>query len=137
MPELEEQGGDLAEMAGRLRDERDAAVAERDGLLREVLALRREKWVTQLAHEVGFQDSSDAWLYMKHAELSEHDWDSRPAVVRALRDTLREKPYLAQGGTSKSRSGSQSLTFNDVRRMSSDEINRRWDEVQCALAGQG
>lgn len=134
MSELTDESGELAEVVARLREERDAAVAERDVLRRQVVDFHREKCVSQLAQKVGFKEPADAWLYLKGAGLSDDDWDSQPAVVRALEETLRHKPYLARSGTSNPRASS--LTFDDVRRMSSEEINRQWDEVQKVLAAK-
>src|SRR4051794_6430735 len=89
-------GNDAVDVLARLREERDTAVAERDDLQRQLINLHRERWVTQLAREVGFHEPADAWLYLKDADLSEHEWDAEGALLRALRGILREKPYLAR-----------------------------------------
>ena len=59
-----------------------------------------------------------------------------------LKELVKAKPYLVQpaaaGGspTNPARGQSAALTREDIARMTSDEINKRWDEVQAVLSAQ-
>ena len=70
----------------------------------------------------------------------EWDDDGEPvnvdaAVLKVLQAYPQLKPSpVSVAATNPARQSK--LTKDDIKRMSSDEINRRWDEVQLVLSGQ-
>lgn len=60
-------------------------------------------------------------------------------IDKLIGQLVKDKPYLVGANGSHSSANPQtghggSLTVEDIRKMSSDEINRRWDEIQKVLA---
>jgi len=57
---------------------------------------------------------------------------------QALKDLIKAKPYLvgpaAPGSPTNPERPHTSLTLDEIKRMSPEEINRRWAEVQLVLA---
>lgn len=115
------------------KDEEVAAAAERAEAAEYALEkFQRDSRVSKIAGRLGFRDPSDAL-----AMLNEDDVEDDNSTERALKRLAREKPYLVDG---KRASGApvngerSTLSYDDVKKMSQDEINGRWDEVQKALS---
>lgn len=92
------------------------------------------------AGRLGVVDADAAWRLLDASSI-EFDDDGRPTnVVDVLRELVRQRPYLAAGTavtgavTNPARPRSTVLTLDEIRRMTPDEINERWDEVQRALS---
>jgi len=99
--------------------------------------------VVNAATKLGIVDPDAAYRLLDKRQV-EYDGD-RPTNIDALLTALVEaKPYLkapTKGGgggptpstTQPATGGKKPLTREDVERMSSEEINERWDEVQKVL----
>jgi hypothetical protein len=122
------------------KDEQIASLeAERDDVAHKFDSHVREGRVKDQARLFGFKDAADAM-----ANLSTEDTEDEQAVIRALRRVARQKPYLvdprkatgASMGNVNSGSGG-TLTMEQVKQMSVDEIIERKDEVEAAMAASG
>lgn len=152
---------EAAEYRKRLRDleqavkkHEEAKLSETERLQRRLAELEAERatWQREVQERVlryetmlaagrlGVVDPEAAYRLLD-LSLLEYDDDGRPTNLEAaLRALLKDKPYLV--GQPHGPSGSPtnpgrprtSLTLEDVKRMSPDEINRRWDEVQRVLS---
>lgn len=72
----------------------------------------------------------------------EFDDDGNPKGVEESADAvLKEYPQLrattAPSATNPSRGGGGKLTLDDVRRMTPEQINARWEDVQAAMQAAG
>lgn len=137
----------------RLRAE--LAEAQAKATAAEIAANERELRlkVTRSASKAGFQDPDDAWGLLDLAEAGED-------IDAALGELLRKKPYLARPAVTASTSGATngggngasgnaskisagnpasggSLTIDQIKAMTPDQIQARRAEVQAVLRGQG
>lgn len=122
-----------------LQEEKEAtkkAEKERDEARQELVSFKREVTVTRVASRLGFRDPSDAMHY-----IAGEDADDEKVAERSLLKLLRDKPYLKSDkvatGAHLNGSSPGTLTVADVKRMSQEEINARWDEVQQVLQASG
>lgn len=122
------------------KEERIAELeAERDDVAHKFDTHVREGRVKEQARQFGFKDPADAM-----ANLTTEDTEDEQAVIRALRRVARQKPYLVDprkasgasiGGVSNGTGGT--LTMDQIRQMSQEEVIERMDEVQAAMAASG
>lgn len=86
------------------------------------------------AGRLGIVDPEAAFRLLDREELGE-DGD----IESVLREMLAKRPYLGgrppSSPTNPAKGKTARLSREDVARMSAGEVNRRWDEVQAALAG--
>lgn len=127
LPEVDRLKADLAKA--------QAAMAERETAM---AAQRLRSAVLMAAARAGFQDPEDAFRMIDVSEL-DVDGDQVGGVDEALAALRKSKPYLVRGAGTPAipptnPAGQRALTRDDIRAMSQDEINRRWDEVEKVLA---
>lgn len=117
-----------------LSDEREKTVTaekERDTAKEELADFKFQVGVNKVAGRLGFKDPSDAYLFLDKKELLDADED---VIESALKKVLKNKDYLksdrrATGGAGNGRTnGSSSFSFEDIKKMSVDEINANWDK---------
>lgn len=126
-----EHDAEIADLNEQLESAREAAAVHEFTLDQE----RRVNRVQRLASQLNFRDPSDAI-----ALLDDDDTGDDKSAERALRRLAQKKPYLVdrkKGGLPMGGAGGPRLTMQDVKRMSSDEINDRWTEVQEVMARSG
>jgi hypothetical protein len=93
-----------------------------------------------LASRLGIVDPEAAYRLLDLSRI-EFGQDGRPTnLEQGLKDLIKAKPYLvhqahAGSPTNPSRPHT-SLTLEEIKRMSPEEINSRWAEVQLVLAQQ-
>lgn len=109
-------------------------MAERERLFQEQ-TLRSA--VVGAAARAGFNDPDDAWRMIDHEELEIDEAGQVQGIDDALQALRKAKPYLVRGSAPQvaptNPVGQRPLTKEQIRMMSQDEINRRWDEVEKAL----
>lgn len=94
--------------------------------------------VERQATKLGFADPADAMNLLRRTDI-EFETDGTPKnVEKLLKDLIKAKPYLAGAGTpgadlGSSGDGGSVLTREQISKMSAEEINRRWPEVQAAM----
>lgn len=124
-----------------LLDERDETIrtleAERDEARYELTSFQRRVRVTRAAVRLGFKDPEDAVRF-----LPEDETEDDASTERALKRLAREKSYLVEqrrssGAPVNGEGGAGGLTLEEIQRMSPEEINKRWPEVQAAMAAGG
>jgi hypothetical protein len=116
-------------------EQTQAAEAERDEAKYQLDAYRRRIRVQAAAVRLGFKDPEDASKF-----LTEEDTEDDTSTERALRKLARDKSYLVQERRSTGApvgGDGVSLTLDQIKNMSEDEINDRWEEVQKAMANTG
>lgn len=123
------------------KDEQIASLeAERDDVAHKFDSHVREGRVKDQARLFGFKDAADAM-----ANLTTEDTEDEQSVIRALRRVARQKPYLvdprkatgAPLGDGPSNGSGGTLTMEQVKAMSQEEIMERMEEVQAAMAASG
>lgn len=119
-----------------LLKEKDDAIAsveaERDEARYQLDAFKRRVRVTEAAKRLGYKDPEDAFRF-----LSDEDSEDENSTERALKRLARSKPYLVveRRSTGAPVNGDGvTLTMDQIKNMSQEEINSRWDEVQKAMA---
>lgn len=100
----------------------------------ELKSYRFQVAVNKVATRVGFRDPSDAHLFLSQ-EMEDAD---EKDLERALKKVLEGKTYLkaersASGTAGNGNGGGTGLTMDDVRRMTPDQVNARWDDVQKVM----
>lgn len=143
----------LRELENTVRQHEEAKLSETEKLQKRVAELEREQQVYQqerqertlqyetmlAATRLGIVDPEAAYRLLDVAKLQFNE-DGKPVnLVPVLQELVQQRPYLlARGGTSPTNPNRPhvGLTLDDVKRMSPDEINTRWDEVQRVLASQ-
>lgn len=99
----------------------------------ELKSFKFQVAVNRVATRVGFRDPSDAHLFLSQ-EMEDAD---EKDLERALKKVLEGKTYLkadrSASGTASNGSSNGGLTMDDVRRMTPDQVNSRWDEVQKVM----
>lgn len=135
--EQREQGR-FEEMLKEKDDERATTEAERDEARLELYNHKRTLRVEKAAKLLGFKDPDDAIRF-----ITEEDSEDDAATERALRKLAKRKPYLVDQRRSTGvpvggGNGSVTLTLDQVKNMTQDEINANWEAVQQAMAaGEG
>jgi hypothetical protein len=131
------EAGEFEELL-KEKDEQIASLeAERDDVAHKFDTHVRENRVKDQARQFGFKDAADAM-----ANLTTEDTEDEQAVIRALRRVARQKPYLvdprkatgAPMGAGNGGGTSGTLTMEQVKQMSQEEIIERMDEVEAAMA---
>lgn len=143
----------LRELENTVRQHEEAKLSETEKLQKRVAELEREQQVHQqerqertlqyetmlAATRLGIVDPEAAYRLLDVAKL-QFDEDGKPVnLVPVLQELVQQRPYLlARGGASPTNPNRPhvGLTLDDVKRMSPNEINARWDEVQRVLASQ-
>ena len=121
----------LAAQAAQAQAAAEAAQAE----------LRRARAEAAIAREAARTGVDPALLTKLVHDAVEYDVNGKPtnidaAVAAALQQWPHLKPAPAAPAVGASNPGRTSkLTMDDVKRMSPDQVNARWDEVQIVLAG--
>lgn len=123
----------------------ESQVREKDG---RVKSLSLENAVVKRASGMGIVDP-DAAYRLLDADAVEYDDNGKPTNIEdLLKDLVEAKPYLRGKANDpdnpKSKSDTSTtlpngkkktaLSHSDIEKMSDDEINARWDEVQLVLA---
>lgn len=128
-----ERAAEVEDLKERVTSAEERATAAEHSLDK----FQRDVRVTRLASKFGYKDPRDASLH-----LNEDQTGDDKSCERALRELAKEKPYLvderrASGGAiNGSRGGS--LTHEQLKNMTPEEINARWDqEVSVSLAAGG
>lgn len=146
----------LKQKAAELDKIQESQLSEQEKLQKKLAELEREreswqrerqertlKYETMLtASRLGIVDPEAAYRLLDTAKLEFAEDGTPKNLEQALKELLKAKPYLAQPAAS---AGSPtnpgrihtSLTLDDIKRMSPEEINRRWAEVQLVLAQGG
>lgn len=105
------------------------------------MELRRARAEAAIAREAAKTGVDPALLTKLVHDSVEYDTSGKPtnidaAVAAALQQWPHLKPAPAAPPVGASNPGrTNKLTIEDVKRMSPDQINNRWDEVQIVLAG--
>ena len=115
----------------------DDIEAERDEARFELDSYRRRIRISTVATRQGFKDPEDA-----HAFLADDETEDEQSTERALKRLARQKPYLvnkprSSGVAVGSGGNGVGLTVEEIKSMTPDQINARWDEVQKVMSGQG
>lgn len=141
--EEERKAASLSEQEKRQKVFEEAQKAATEAAA-QLQATRLQLAVEKAARKAGIVDEDAAFRLLDTSAL-ERDEAGVPTNVEALLEKLlKERPWLASpppaaggsGGSSAApaRGRGAALTKEDVARMSSAEINARWDEVQKALS---
>jgi hypothetical protein len=133
----------------RLEKERDEARALAAGATTANMDLALKYDVAILSQKLGVVDSSTALAVLLAEKKGEIVWENGvPTNTEALLSTLLEtRPFLkgtpavvqtpSTIQTNPSGNSQQgTLTIEDVKKMSPQEVNRRWDEVAPVLSAQ-
>lgn len=129
--ERESELADAREENGKLLERAETAETSLDSFKRTVR-------VTSIASRLGFKDPADAIALLK----SEETGDDKTAE-RSLRQLAGKKKYLvderratgrAMGGNG---ANGLALTKEQMEKMTPDEINAHWDQVQASLTAGG
>ncbi len=144
----------LRELEAKAKADDEAKLSEAERLQKKLAELelgqaerereRQERTVKYeirlAAQKMGVIDDDAAYRLLDPAAL-EFDDDGMPTnTERVLKDLIARRPYLVGGGSSSAanpvtqRAGR--LTLEDVKKMSQDEINKRWEEVSAVLEGK-
>ncbi len=127
MSELQKAQARAAELEKQL-----AASAE----AQKVIAMQAD--VTAKAAKLGIVDPDAAFKLLDKGAIEYGD-DGKPKNTEALLvEMLKERPYLAGGGSSAMNPGkNRSLSRAEIEKMSPEEINKNWDAVQSYLERSG
>lgn len=126
-----EQAGEWEKLAKQYETERDEA-------RKDLADLKTRIKVEGIAKRLKFRREDEAIALLPN----NLDRDDDGAVSKALEDLAAERPHLVDNGApppsgAPAGGGNQGgLTLEQVKAMTPDEINRRWDEVQPVLAQQ-
>jgi hypothetical protein len=132
-------GSELA----RLRAAAEEAAKRADAAEGERQSLAARLAVERAARRLGIVDEDAAYRLLDASAL-EAGPDGRPRDIdAALRELMKQRPWLAGESpidstsvTNPQRDPYRSLTREDIRRMTPDQINEHWDAVRRALAGR-
>lgn len=131
------EAGQYDEILAEKDEEVSAAGARAEAAEYQLDQFQRRTLINSTAQRLHFKDPQDAVRF-----LDEDDTDDEVSTERALKRLAREKPYLidarrASGAPIGGENGTN-ISLEDIKRMSQEEINARWEEVQQALsAGTG
>lgn len=128
-----EREAELADANDRAQNAETRAITAEDKLD----SFQREVRVSRIATRLGFRDPGDA-IKLLSSDVTGED----KVAERALRKLVEDKPYLvdqrrATGRAMGDGSRNGGLTWEQVKNMSQDEINARWEEVQPVLQSRG
>lgn len=127
------EAGQHDEIIAEKEEEAAAAAARAEAAEYQLEQFQRRTRINAMASSLGFRDPEDAAHF-----LDEDETDDDRSTERALKRLAREKPYLVDSkrssGAPISGERGTTLTHEDIKKMSQDEINARWEEVQAALA---
>jgi hypothetical protein len=127
------EAGQYDEILAEKDEEVSAAAARAEAAEYQLEQFQRRHRITAAATRLGFKDPEDAIRF-----LDEDDTDDDVMTERALKRLAREKRYLIDerrsSGAPVNGERGVSLSHEDIKKMSQDEINNRWEEVQAALA---
>lgn len=125
--------GQYDEILAEKDEEVAGAAARAEAAEYQLGEFQRRIRISAAANRIGFKDAEDAVRF-----LDEDDTEDDVSTERALKRLAREKPYLIDtrrsSGAPINGERQGSLSYDDVKKMSQDEINARWDEVQQALS---
>lgn len=131
-----QEEGRWQELINEEQTKTQEAITRAERAENELVSFKFQIKVNELATAAGFEDPSDAHLYVNQEDLK----DASDKVIESeLKKVLVKKPHLkskrkATGGNGDGAGSPGSLTVEDVKRMSPSEINSRWDEVQKVMA---
>jgi len=120
----------------RLRSQAEQAKAEAQAATEKARKALADAAVSRAAAQHGI----DPALLARLVDV-EFDADGMPIDVEtSVKAVLQQYPQLkptatATGVAATNPARVQKLTMDDIRRMSPDQINARWDEVQIVMAG--
>jgi hypothetical protein len=127
------ESGQYDELLAEKDEEVAAAASRAEAAEYQLEQFQRRIRIQGVAQRLGFKDTEDAVRF-----LDEDDTEDDVSTERALKRLAREKPYLVDAkrssGAPVNGERSATLTLDDIKKMSQDEINARWEEVQTALA---
>lgn len=140
----------LRELESKVKADEEAKMTEQEKLQKRLAELERKESEYQralqervLEYEVklhatrlGIVDPNDAYRLLDLAQV-EFDDEGKPVNVdKVLKELIAQKPWLV-GNThvSPTNPAKTKLSLDDIKRMSEEEINRRWDEVKRVLSG--
>lgn len=134
--------GKWQELVSEAEEKAKTAEQERDEARADLVKYKFNTRVTQVAETLAFKDPSDAHKYLPDNFDLESEEDD---IERALKKVLAKKDYLAGarkstgGGNGSRRNGGKTFTVDEIKNMSTDEINANWDKpgFQEALAQSG
>lgn len=122
--------------AQKLQAQAQAAQAAAEAARQELRQARAQAEIAKAATKIGID-----FELAERLATPTWDGDTLTGIDDSLKAALEKWPHLkpapqapALPPTNPGRQG-KALTIDDVKRMSPDEINRRWDEVQGVLAG--
>lgn len=141
----------LRELEAKLKADEEAKMSEQERLQKRVAELERqvieyqemlrrrtlEYEVKSQASKMGVVDPDAAWRLIDITTI-EYDEDGRPKnLEKTLKALISARPWLlgnsaAPSPTNPPRGG---LTLEDIKRMTPQEINKRWEEIKKVLAG--
>ena len=143
----------LRELEEALKAKEEAEMSEQERLQKRLAELEKERdtlaarareqavrfEVAATAQRLGIQSADAAWRLLDTERLAFDD-EGKPTNLEALlRETVQKYPFLVgtaqASATNPARGQSSRLTLEDIKRMSPEEINRRWDEVRAVLEG--
>lgn len=119
----------------RLRSQAEQAKAEAQAATERARKALADAAVSRAAAQHGI----DPALLSRLVDV-EYDADGAPinvesTVAAVLKQYPQLKPATATGVAATNPARVQKLTMDDIRRMSPDQINARWDEVSLVMAG--
>jgi hypothetical protein len=140
--ERETQLKDANDDLGKLTEERDSAVKDLESFQKQVRVVR-------IAQKLGFKDPEDAQAQLESQERKLRAAGEEPDLMgddatteRTLRKLGEDKKYLVDqkrrtGGPMNGNRESGSLSMEQVKAMSTEEVISRKKEVDAFLASQG
>jgi hypothetical protein len=127
------ESGQYDELLAEKDEEVLAAAARAEAAEWQLEQFQRTNRITGAATRLGFKDPGDAVRF-----LDDDDTEDEVSTERALKRLAREKPYLIdnqrRSGAPVNGESGIGLSLDDIKKMSQEEINSRWEEVQQALA---
>jgi hypothetical protein len=132
--QAQRESGNYDELLGEKDTEVQEAAARAEAAEYQLEQFQRTQRISSIANRLGFKDSEDAVRF-----LDDDDSDDDVTAERALKRLAREKPYLVDTrrstGAPVGGEGS-TLSMEEIKRMTPDEVNARWEEVQQAMQNQ-
>lgn len=113
---------------------------EREQFQAKMRELQARAAVLTTAARMGVVDPEAAWRLLDANTLKMGEDGQPQGVEEALRELVKAKPYLLGGPTSAANPSTgrraDRLTREAIEKMTPEEINARWDEVQAVLGGK-
>jgi len=129
------------DLAASREDRINELEGELEALRMEGTKNERKANIVKVAKRLNFEYPDDAYMY-----LEVDDMEDEQSIESALKSVLRERPKLKsrrRGSGAPIPDGDENdgkgggLTIEDVKKMSPQEINARWPEVQAVMRAQG